>query len=514
MIRSVSDSFIPFSHHEHILSTGMTISNHSSATSLSRYAMARSPGDDIYNGSASRDFCNSFWGPDEAGVNILCARMRGAEHTTDELKHFWKERSALEEEYGNRLMELSKRVIGRNEIGDLRNVLDTLKLETEKQAAAHIELATKIQSELGKSTTHLLSQQSDLRKNLQTPMEKRFKLKLMQESYVTKAREKYQSDCVRIDSYAKQIDVNPGKDVERLQAKLNRAKQTVQANEKDYAGFTEKLKDMSVAWESEWRQFCDESQTMEEQRMEFMKDTLWTYANLVSTVCVSDDVSCEAIRTLLDQFEADRDIENFVNDYGTGNRIHDPPAFVSFSHSESSPVAGPSTSTRLARFDRRKRGAAGGQTRRPSMRKPSTEPLLPSHTNPSPSKQMNPSPSKQMNSSPTKQESAAPAPATKSTTAKQPRASLPHPEQKSNGKVIPGSAAPSPPPNEGVGILFYVKALYDYTATIDEEFDFQVGDVIAVTATPDDGWWSGELLDEARREEGRHIFPSNFVCLF
>lgn len=59
-----------------------------------------------------------------------------------------------------------------------------------------------------------------------------------------------------------------------------------------------------------------------------------------------------------------------------------------------------------------------------------------------------------------------------------------------------------------------VKALYDYTATIDEEFDFQAGDVIAVTATPDDGWWSGELLDEARRKPGRNVFPSNFVVLF
>lgn len=59
-----------------------------------------------------------------------------------------------------------------------------------------------------------------------------------------------------------------------------------------------------------------------------------------------------------------------------------------------------------------------------------------------------------------------------------------------------------------------VKALYDYSATIDEEFDFQAGDVIAVTATPDDGWWSGELLDEARRVEGKNVFPSNFVCLF
>ena len=59
-----------------------------------------------------------------------------------------------------------------------------------------------------------------------------------------------------------------------------------------------------------------------------------------------------------------------------------------------------------------------------------------------------------------------------------------------------------------------VKALYDYQATIPEEFDFQAGDIIAVTDTPDDGWWSGELLDEARRVEGRNVFPSNFVCLF
>ena len=59
-----------------------------------------------------------------------------------------------------------------------------------------------------------------------------------------------------------------------------------------------------------------------------------------------------------------------------------------------------------------------------------------------------------------------------------------------------------------------VRALYDYNATIDEEFDFQAGDIIAVAATPEDGWWSGVLLDDARRVPGRTVFPSNFVCLF
>lgn len=82
----------------------------------------------------------------------------------------------------------------------------------------------------------------------------------------------------------------------------------------------------------------------------------------------------------------------------------------------------------------------------------------------------------------------------------------------------PGSGVSTAPTGQytetGAPVLFYVKALYDYTASIEEEFDFQAGDIIAVTSTPEDGWWSGELLDEARRQSGRHVFPSNFVCLF
>ena len=62
--------------------------------------------------------------------------------------------------------------------------------------------------------------------------------------------------------------------------------------------------------------------------------------------------------------------------------------------------------------------------------------------------------------------------------------------------------------------LAVIKVLYDYAATIEEEFDFQAEDVIAVTSTLEDGWWTGELLDEARRQPVRNVFPSNFVCLF
>ena len=51
--------------------------------------------------------------------------------------------------------------------------------------------------------------------------------------------------------------------------------------------------------------------------------------------------------------------------------------------------------------------------------------------------------------------------------------------------------------------------MVDHLNTVEAEFSFQQGDIIAVTSTPEDGWWSGELLDEARRLPGRNDFPSN-----
>ncbi|KAK0529114.1 formin-binding protein [Tilletia horrida] len=88
-----------------------------------------------------------------------------------------------------------------------------------------------------------------------------------------------------------------------------------------------------------------------------------------------------------------------------------------------------------------------------------------------------------------------------------------------------GGGAPVPPTAPAVSaptgqytdaghpILFYVTALYDYAATQASEFSFTAGDIIAVTHTAADGWWSGQILDEARRKPGANTFPSNFVSL-
>ena len=127
------------------------------------------------------------------------------------------------------------------------------------------------------------------KKSHQAVIEKEFKVKQTREQHATKARAKYESDCFHINSLTAQATLVQGRDLEKIQLRLERAQQTVQVNENDYAQLTRIYQETAQKWELDWKAFCDSCQDLEEERMEFMKDNMWAYANAVSTVCVSDD---------------------------------------------------------------------------------------------------------------------------------------------------------------------------------------------------------------------------------
>lgn len=326
-----------------------------STASLAKYARSASaaPDDHVsFNGARSLDFCNAFWGVGDGGVDVLFARMRGAARTMEELKNFWKERAAIEEEYAKRLAKLAKMSIGKDEIGELRNSIDTLRLETDKQAGGHMQLAQQLRTEIEGSVAAFAAKQQQHKKVYQAAIEKEFRTKQTREQHASKAREKYESDCVRINSYTAQSTLVQGKDLEKIHLKLERAQQTVQVNENDYAQFTRVLQETVQKWEQDWRAFCDSCQDLEEERMEFVKDNLWSYANAVSTVCVSDDESCEKMRLALEQMEPEKEMDNFVHDYGTGNAIPEPPTFINYANTDAPPVNHNRIMTRPAAYAR------------------------------------------------------------------------------------------------------------------------------------------------------------------
>lgn len=257
-----------------------------------------------------------------------------------------------EEQYAKRLASLARFPLGRDEIGELRTALDTLRAETEKQASFHLNVAQHVKNDLEGPTNTLLNRQLQHKKNYQSAIEREFKLKQQQESHVARAREKYESDCMRINSYTAQATIMQGKELEKIQTKLERAQQTVGANEQDFQKFSRILQDTTAKWEQDWKEFCDRCQDIEDERMEFMKDNMWAYANVISTVCVSDDESCERVRLSLEQFEPEKDMENFVFNYGTGNGIPNPPMFINYAHPEAIPPSAQRPGHRPANFQR------------------------------------------------------------------------------------------------------------------------------------------------------------------
>lgn len=153
-------------------------------------------------------------------------------------------------------------------------------------------VATEIRNNLEPSLTSFLNKQVEHKRTRQAVIEKAFKTKQTREGYVNKAKEKYEGDCLRINSYTAQATLSQGRDLEKIQQKLERARQTVQANERDFANFARAFQDTVAEWERDWKEYCDRCQDLEEDRLDFLRDHLWAYANAISTVCVSDDQVC------------------------------------------------------------------------------------------------------------------------------------------------------------------------------------------------------------------------------
>lgn len=62
--------------------------------------------------------------------------------------------------------------------------------------------------------------------------------------------------------------------------------------------------------------------------------------------------SCEKIRISLEQLEPDRDMENFVRDYGTGNIIPEPPKFINYTDAAAANTGTAQQPPRYAHFPR------------------------------------------------------------------------------------------------------------------------------------------------------------------
>ncbi|KAJ3501829.1 hypothetical protein NLJ89_g9163 [Agrocybe chaxingu] len=307
-----------------------------------------------------------------------------------QLQEFYKLKATYEESFARNMNKLANARFGYTESGQLAVCLDTLLLETLIQAQNHGKMGRKIRYEL-------LPEVGSMIQKLQTLLDE--------------------------EIMPAEVDADSGD-----------------------------------AWDSQdtdddqWDELEREMTEMEYKRGDFLKDTIWQYANLLSVGCVSDDKSCERIRVALEQFEPTRETDLKPSEKEKVVDIKAPsPTIIDTSRPKPEQTSSNATSPTAD-------GAEHPDGKRPLLcscflsRMPVPGDFTPT--------------------------------------------------------VVPlPRAVPIPPPSQ----MFYVKALYDYVATNDVELSFKAGDVISVTATTEDGWWAGEHLDKSKRVIGKFLFPCNFV---
>ncbi|KAI2793137.1 hypothetical protein POX_b03186 [Penicillium oxalicum] len=280
--------------------------------------------------TVSMSFANNFWGKDDAGLQPMLDRMHASKVTSDELKVFYNLRAAIEDEYSRKLQALCRKSLGSVESGSLRSSLDVVRGETESIAKAHAAIAGQMKTELEEPLTAFSKGIKERRKIIQDGIERLHKTKIQQTQVVNKTRDRFEQDCLRIKGYLAQGHMVMGQEERKNKAKLEKAQIQLASNSAEYEAAVKVLEETTGRWNKEWKAACDKFQDLEEERLDFTKSSLWTYANIASTVCVSDDASCEKIRLSLENCEVEKDIVTFIKERGTGQEIPDAPRFINF----------------------------------------------------------------------------------------------------------------------------------------------------------------------------------------
>jgi hypothetical protein len=256
--------------------------------------------------------------------------MQNAKTTCDELKSFYAARAAIEEDYARKLLQLSRKALGSVEQGTLRTSLDVARGETEAMGKQHALISQQMRSECEEPLAAFAGGMKERRKIVQNGIEKLLKTKQGQTALVNKCRDRYEQDCLRIKGYLAQGHMVMGQEERKNKAKLEKTQINMASNSNEYEAAVKVLEETTGRWNKEWKAACDKFQDFEEERLDFMKSSLWAFANIASTVCVSDDASCEKVRLALEKCEVEKDITSFIKTCGTGQEIPDPPRYINF----------------------------------------------------------------------------------------------------------------------------------------------------------------------------------------
>ncbi|XP_076309818.1 proline-serine-threonine phosphatase-interacting protein 1-like isoform X3 [Tachypleus tridentatus] len=229
-------------------------------------------------------FSDHFWNIDICdftGFEIICQRLKEGRRFIKDYAEFLKQRALVEEAYGNSMMKLTKSAGGRYEIGTLRQAWEVILNQTELVGFAHLSHADQLNKEKTRTLEFVgnLSKRSKERacQTLEANNVKRQKHKQLQEG-----KRMYFMRCRESTLYSDYL-----------------------TEETKKQKFQERELEMTF-------------QALDAERICFLKDSMWSVANMLTSLYLNENESSEEIKKGLKNIVAGTDLDLFIRQKQTG----------------------------------------------------------------------------------------------------------------------------------------------------------------------------------------------------
>ncbi|KAK6492969.1 proline-serine-threonine phosphatase-interacting protein 2-like [Huso huso] len=274
-------------------------------------------------------FKDNFWNTEitsTAGYDCLIQHLNDGKKTCKEIEDFIKARASIEEKYGKDLLNLAKKNCGQGELNTLKRALDVFKLQIENVGQSHIQLAQSFRDE-AKRLEDFREKQKEARKKVEQHMESFHKQKASLYKKTMESKKTYEQKCRDKEDAEQALNRNTNtsntKQQEKLYAKSLQTKAASEEADRTYQQNVATLAKTVDEWQKEHMRSCEIFENHEVERINNLRNALWTNTNQLSQQCVTNDELYEEVRKSLEQCSIKKDLEYFIDLRKTGDN---PPA--------------------------------------------------------------------------------------------------------------------------------------------------------------------------------------------
>ncbi|KNE59862.1 hypothetical protein AMAG_18428 [Allomyces macrogynus ATCC 38327] len=262
---------------------------------------------------ATGEFSRLFTSMEDKGYKVMIDRLRAGKHTAKQVCEVFNARVTLEHEYTVRLNKAFK-VLGNEDSGSMKDLVDSLRTESDSLVRYHVEYAEFLRNKLEKPLQDLLARHKTLRESHLATAERNLRHRANCQQAHARAKDRLAAKATEVAAAREAVRTKYGKDNEKAQARLTKSEAAVKAAEIEHTQAHDALETAHKTWEVDWARSLAEFERLELERLVVLKDLVTQFATASRDMATKEAKVYDRLIEKANQVSAPADLATFMAD--------------------------------------------------------------------------------------------------------------------------------------------------------------------------------------------------------